>query len=329
MKQWLDYYTGLTEIKGNAKFNEWCQQLPAQITESLALKKHGRLPIWAEALEALPDLPASHITHDAAAVSVSADIALAATEQQQLVESLKTFMPWRKGPYNLHGVAIDSEWRSDLKWDRLADKITPLKNRLVLDVGSGNGYHCWRMAAMQAKAVMGIDPYLLYIMQYFAVQHFMRSPNVFVLPMGLEAMPAQMRAFDTVFSMGVLYHRRSPIDHLFELRDCLRAGGELILETLVVDGAAGYALMPSDRYARMKNVWFIPSCATLEQWLARCGFVDVQQLDISVTDSVEQRVSPWAGGESLRDFLDPQDPSKTIEGYPSPKRVIYIARTAG
>src|SRR5690606_31269080 len=136
------------------------------------------------------------------------------------------------------------------------------KDRLVLDVGCGNGYHCWRMAGAGARAVLGIDPTPLYVLQYLAVQHFMRSSKAFVLPLALENLPPNLRIFDTVFSMGVLYHRRSPIDHLIDLRNCLAPGGELVLETLVIDGEEGATLVPEDRYARMRNVWFIPSCAT-------------------------------------------------------------------
>ena len=56
--------------------------------------------------------------------------------------------------------------------------------------------------------------------------------------------------------MGVLYHRRSPIDHLLELKGCLQTGGELVLETLVIDGGLGEVLVPENRYAKMRNVWF-------------------------------------------------------------------------
>ena len=77
--------------------------------------------------------------------------------------------------------------------------------------------------------------------------------------------------FDTVFSMGVLYHRRSPFHHLAELKNCLKPDGELVLETLVIDGKRGEVLVPERRYSKMHNVWFLPSCLTLESWLKRSG----------------------------------------------------------
>ena len=327
MKDPLDAYAGLKNIHGNRAFTAWQATLPEQIAQILDPNRpgqHGQLPDWLHDLNNLPYLPASQRNLNAAAIEVSDDADTVIPES--LTAQLQRFAPWRKGPYSLHGVYIDSEWRSDWKWQRVKDHISPLTDRLVLDVGCGNGYHCWRMAGVGAHAVLGLDPMLLYVMQFLAVQHFLQTPNVLVLPLRLEDIPRQLHAFDTVFSMGVLYHRRSPLDHLFQLRECLRPGGELILETLVIEGKPGESLMPQDRYARMRNVWFIPSCATLQRWLQRCGFNDIRVVDVSATTTEEQRVTHWSGDESLRDFLDPEDSSRTIEGYPAPQRAIVVAR---
>lgn len=240
--------------------------------------------------------------------------------------SLRKLHPWRKGPVGVNGVPIDTEWRSDWKWDRVCDSITPLKGRRVLDVGCGNGYHCWRMYLDGARLVVGIDPTLLFVMQFFACKHFVESAPVWVLPLALEQTPENGFEFDTVFSMGVLYHRRSPIDHLYSLKQKLSPGGELILETLIVDGADGYALVPPDRYAQMRNVWFLPSVETLQGWIKRCGFVDVRLIDITQTSTEEQRSTDWMQFQSLSDFLDPEDRNKTVEGHPAPKRATIVAR---
>lgn len=313
-------------MDGNEAFKRWRNELPTLIEQALSPEQHGKFPEWRQALRDLPSLPAEHVDCQSAAVKVGSGQPPDPAQTAWIEQQLRRFMPWRKGPFDIHGVTIDSEWRSDWKWDRLRDHIQPLKDRLVLDVGCGNGYHCWRMAGAGARGVLGIDPTALYVMQYLAVQHFMRSSKVFVVPLALESLPPDLAAFDTVISMGVLYHRRSPIDHLVELRNCLVPGGELVLETLVIDGAEGLTLMPEDRYARMRNVWFIPSCSTLESWLRRCGFVDIRLVDVTVTSTGEQRVTAWSGDASLRDFLDPRDPDRTVEGYPSPKRAIYLAR---
>jgi len=125
--------------------------------------------------------------------------------------------------------------------------------------------------------------------------------------------------------MGVLYHRRSPIDHLYELRGALSQGGELVLETLIIEGGRGEVLVPERRYAKMRNVWFIPTVEELIHWLERVGFTKVRCLDQSVTTTDEQRVTSWMEFESLADFLDPTDPTRTIEGYPSPRRALLSA----
>jgi tRNA (mo5U34)-methyltransferase len=242
-----------------------------------------------------------------------------------LEELLKAFHPWRKGPYRIHGVEIDTEWHSDWKWDRVVPHIQPLEGRTVLDVGCGNGYHCWRMAGEGAKLVVGVDPIPLFICQFFAMKNFIRDPRAWVLPLGIEDVPAAPKAFDTVFSMGVLYHRKSPIEHIEQLKSFLRPGGELILETLVVDGPEGHCLIPEERYAKMRNVHAIPSVPTLEKWFRDGGLRDVRTADVTTTSIDEQRSTEWMTFESLPDFLDPADPAKTIEGYPAPKRAVVVA----
>ncbi len=192
-------------------------------------------------------------------------------------------------------------------------------------MGCGNGYHGWRMLGAGAKLVIGIDPYLKSVMQFWAVRHFAGQHPFFVLPLGIDHLPPAEGAFDTVFSMGLLYHRRSPMDHLAHLRSLLQPGGELVLETLVLEGGAEQALVPEGRYAKMRNVWFIPSPAALEIWLKRSGFNNIRLIDVSKTTSEEQRRMSWMTFESLADFLDPDDDNKTIKGYPAPRRAVFIA----
>ncbi|MEJ2693799.1 MAG: tRNA 5-methoxyuridine(34)/uridine 5-oxyacetic acid(34) synthase CmoB, partial [Candidatus Thiodiazotropha sp.] len=192
----------------------------------------------------------------------------------------------------------------------------------------GNGYHAWRIAGEGARAVIGIDPTQLYHFQFAAIRHFLGNPPpVHLLPLGIEEIPPNLQAFDTVFSMGVFYHRRSPFSHLAELKGCLRSGGELVLETLVIEGECGRVLVPESRYAKMRNVWFIPTPETLVLWLARAGFQNIRVVDVTQTTTEEQRATPWMRFESLVDFLDPNDQRRTIEGHPAPRRAIFLATT--
>jgi len=75
----------------------------------------------------------------------------------------------------------------------------------------------------------------------------------------------------------------------------------------------------------MRNVWFLPTIETMLQWMQRCGFEQIKVVDIKQTSIAEQRSTQWMNYESLSDFLDPEDPDKTIEGYPAPRRATFIA----
>ncbi len=318
----IDYRTLYPQLI-NTPLHAIGEALPALISQRFSPQHHGVFGKWQKALKALPSIKADNIKLDADAITAASNAD--DNTRQQIEKNLKQLHPWRKGPFNIHGVHIDTEWRSDWKWERLRNHIAPLTDRTVLDIGCGSGYHCWRMAGVGAKLVIGIEPMLLYVMQYFAIRHFIGENNAYVLPMGIEDLPPKLEAFDTVFSMGVLYHRRSPLDHLIELHGCLRPGGELVLETIVSDGEAGYSFVPQGRYAKMRNVWFLPSVPTLEQWLARCGFKHIRTVDVNTTSPQEQRSTDWMTFDSLKNFLSPDNPALTIEGYPAPKRAITLA----
>jgi len=321
-------YQPLYDALIEAKAETWAKLLPQQLEQAFELNKHGDLAQWQALLAAVPQLSTAQRALDADAVQIGNANDLSEPLKKQLESQLKALRPWRKGPYNLFGIDIDTEWRSDWKWNRLKNHIAPLQHRLVLDVGCGNGYHCWRMLGADAKTVVGIDPLLLNVMQFQLIRKLHGEAPVYVLPLGIEDLPYGLKAFDTVFSMGVLYHRRSPIDHLLELRDCLQPGGELVLETLVIDGNLGQVLLPEDRYAKMRNVWFLPSCDTLIGWLKRCGFKNIRVVDVTVTRIEEQRSTEWMTFHSLQDFLDADNPQLTCEGLPAPKRAVVIANSA-
>lgn len=328
-------YAPLYQKFAEEGLTRWLAKVPEQLEEALDIKRYSDLPGWQRVVDKFDtaEMLAEQgyqveINLEQSAVQVSTQPELPQPMQAKYRNLLKKLMPWRKGPFELHGSYIDTEWHSDWKWDRLAEFIAPLHNRSVLDVGCGSGYHCWRMAGAGARFVVGIDPSPRFHMQFQLVRRLMGLADgnrVFHLPVGIEEVPANLDYFDTVFSMGVLYHRRSPIDHLYQLKEALRPGGELVLETLVVDGDAQTVLVPEDRYAMMNNVWYLPSPDALLLWLEKCGFVNVRVVDVSVTTIEEQRSTEWMTYQSLQDFLDPNDATKTAEGYPAPKRAVIIA----
>ena len=298
--------------------------LPFTTDEFLQKIRYGDFPRWLKLLSELPQIQPSSVEFGSK-VRIGCASDSDPETLAQLHKQLLGFIPWRKGPYELFGIDIDSEWQSDLKWDRLKKEITPLESRRVLDVGSGNGYYGFRMLEAGAEMVLGIDPHIAYLAQFWLLKHFAAQSPVFVLPLTLEQLPPSLNYFDTVFSMGVIYHRRSPIDHILQLKSCLRPGGELVIESICVDGEAGYSLTPEKKYARMGNVWFVPSIPTLLQWLSRCGMEQISVIDESITTVDEQRKTEWMPFDSLEDALDMNNPRLTIEGLPAPKRVVVKA----
>lgn len=322
----IDYSKFLKSLE-DTELAPWLKTLPDDIEKGLDTKRFGDLPKWLDSLQTLPSVLSDVVDlKDAVNIDASADIGV--DSKQQIESALQGLIPWRKGPYTVHGTHIDTEWRSDWKWDRLLPHISSLSNRTVLDVGCGNGYHCWRMAGAGARKVIGIDPSPRFIVQFQMIKHFIGQQidaEVDVLPVAMEQVPYDLQAFDSTFSMGVLYHRRSPMDHLRELKSTLRPGGELILETLVIEGELGDVLVPEGRYAMMNNVWFLPSVETLLSWVRKIGFINPRVVDVNQTTTEEQRSTEWMKFHSLTNFLDPKNPALTAEGHPAPLRAVIVA----
>jgi tRNA (mo5U34)-methyltransferase len=284
--------------------DHWNDALVPLLRERLTGRTHGDWARWHAVVEALP---------------------AARGNSERVNQLLMDLHPWRKGPLQLDDVRIDTEWRSDWKWERVSDAIAPLDGRKVLDVGSGNGYYALRMREAGAGTVIGVDPTLLFAMQFLAINVFVGDPGIFILPCRLEETPPAMHAFDTTFSMGVLYHQREPLRHLHVLAETLRPGGQLVLETLFLPGDDVRAETPPGRYARMRNVWLLPTVPQLVRWLEETGYKDIEVVDTSLTTTDEQRSTDWMRFESLQEALDPANPELTIEGWPAPRRVVLTA----
>ncbi|MBR9912038.1 MAG: tRNA 5-methoxyuridine(34)/uridine 5-oxyacetic acid(34) synthase CmoB [Gammaproteobacteria bacterium] len=319
----IDYTSFLQSLPGTA-LEPWLATLPEQIERCLSAERFGDLPQWLQALAQLPTVATDRVELRSG-VELGSTVAIGEAQREQIRACLQALIPWRKGPYLIHGIHIDTEWRSDWKWERVLPHLAPLQGRTVLDVGCGNGYHCWRMLGEGARQVIGIDPSPRFVVQFYMLKHFIGDAPVELLPVGIEALPPALQAFDTTFSMGVLYHRRSPMDHLRELKASLKPGGQVVLETLVIEGGLGEVLVPEGRYCMMNNVWFLPSCDTLLSWLRKCGFNNPRLVDCTRTSVEEQRPTEWMKFHSLPQFLDPHNPELTAEGHPAPLRAVVIA----
>ena len=288
--------------------------------------EHGHIEEWQAIVNALPSVEVERIDLNNDIIEAVARKQLTPEQKNEIQTLLMKLHPWRKGPYNILGIHIDTEWRSDLKWNRLKDHIHPLDGRIVLDVGCGSGYHCLRAKAAGAQAVVGIDPFLLFVMQFQAINRYLKCDSVNVVPLKIEDLPAKLSCFDTIFSMGVLYHRRDPIEHLEKLYSLLSPGGELVLETIIIESDEAELFTPEGRYAKMRNVWSIASLKLIENWLEKTGYKKIKVIDVAKTTLEEQRKTPWMKFESLADFLDPDNSNLTIEGHPAPVRAIIVAQ---
>lgn len=304
--------------------SDWCEALRGSAEDILNPAKNGHMAKWSETLDSLPTLSVQHFGFKSDAVTF--DGPCSDVQRELLQQALHVFHPWRKGPFSLFGIELDCEWRSDWKWKRISPHVD-LRDKYVLDVGCGNGYYGWRMLGDGAACVVGLEPYPLYNMQYRMLKQFAPESQNFVVPAKDRILRPKQPTFDVTFSMGVFYHCKNPIGHLEALRHTLKPGGTLVLETLVVDGDIDHVLIPEGRYAKMRNVWLIPSTLFLERMLRRSQFRHIEVVNEAHTSTSEQRSTEWMTFESLTNFLDPHDHRKTIEGYPGPKRAVLIART--
>ncbi|MCG3688208.1 tRNA 5-methoxyuridine(34)/uridine 5-oxyacetic acid(34) synthase CmoB [Aliarcobacter butzleri] len=245
-------------------------------------------------------------------------------EYEIIVQTAKKLIPWRKGPFKIFDLEIDSEWQSNIKYNLIRPYFN-LKDKIVADIGCNNGYYMFRMLEDKPKRLIGFDPSPLTLHQFEFINHFVKSDIVYEM-LGVEHLEFYNHKFDFIFMLGVLYHRPDPVGTLKSLARGLNSKGEILIDTFMIDGDDEICLTPNKRYSKIPNIYFIPTIPALKNWLERAGFENIEVLATTVTTSEEQRKTPWSFDESLEDFLDPNDSSKTVEGYPAPKRVYVKAR---
>jgi len=244
-------------------------------------------------------------------------------EQQDLDAALRALMPWRKGPFSYYGTDIDAEWRSNLKWSRVEPWLPDLKDKKICDVGCNNEYYMYRMMQQDPWFVLGIDPMVRYYYHHRLNRKFYRDPRLNFDLLGVDDLELFPRFFDVVFFMGIIYHRRNPVQTLDILARSMKPGGTLILESSGIPGDDPYCLFPEGRYMKAPGYWFLPTASALVNMLGRCGFHKIEVFENFKLETEEQRQTDWAVFQSLEHFLDPGNPDLTVEGYPAPVR-IYI-----
>ncbi|MBU1710848.1 MAG: tRNA 5-methoxyuridine(34)/uridine 5-oxyacetic acid(34) synthase CmoB [Proteobacteria bacterium] len=312
----------------NTPHQEKIRLLQEENDKWLALPKKG-ITRYLEPLRELSHIRAKHLDVSGDVVKIGARDELTSADQQKIHTAMRNFMPWRKGPFEIFGLEIDSEWQSQRKWNRVLPVLPDLEGKIIADIGCNNGYYMFRMAAFKPKYVIGFEPYLHYYFTFKTLNTFAGLDNLFIERMGVEQIGLFENSFDVVFLMGILYHRSSPVETLKDIFTAMRPGGTLIVESQGIPGNDPMAIFPEERYAKVPGTYFVPTAACLKNWMTRSGFTEVEIFDHHPMTNTEQRRTQWMEFESYDDFIDPKDPTRTIEGYPAPIRVYLKGKKSG
>ncbi|RMD87791.1 MAG: tRNA 5-methoxyuridine(34)/uridine 5-oxyacetic acid(34) synthase CmoB, partial [Candidatus Dadabacteria bacterium] len=223
-------------------------------------EKRGREHIWIDPwdelrglLSFLPRIQAKSVCLDSDIVSIG-DRSEVSQDVIDIIEKcICALIPWRKGPYSLFGRVIDSEWRSDLKWNRIEPFLDDPHEKKVADIGGNNGYFLFRMANYSPKLMVNFDPNGRFYYQFELLHRFSGVDNMQHEVLGVEDVHLFENFFDIVLFMGVIYHCRDPLGALRQVYTCLKPGGQMIFESLALPGRKPVSLTPPGRYGKMRN----------------------------------------------------------------------------
>jgi len=210
-----------------------------------------------DALASLPEVDVTLSFDDT--VSLTSEEAV---DLEQIESVARMMMPWRKGPFNLFGLFIDTEWQSFMKYNLLRPHFN-LEGKRVADIGCNNGYYLFRMQEDNPASLVGFDPSALYKTQFDFINHFAKTDIKYEL-LGVEHVPFYEEKFDTIFCLGVLYHRSNPVAMLKQLFKGLDKEGEVIFDTFMIDGDEEMALCPQGSYSKIPNIYFVPTIPALK-----------------------------------------------------------------
>lgn len=301
------------------------KKLRSKLYERFSQDKKGFLR-FREPFDSVAAITAQEVDFSRDVVRIGRAGELDREDSQTVYAALRAFMPWRKGPFEVFGISIDAEWRSDRKWGRVLPALPSLNGKVIADIGCNNGYYMFRMAAQQPSAVLGFEPFVQHYFAFRTLNSLADQPNLHIEPFGVENVRLFSGCFDVVFLMGIIYHRISPVEMLRDIKQALKPGGVLIVESQGISGELPVALFPEKTYAKVPGTYFVPTASCLVNWLSRAGFIDVELFAEHPMSSEEQRRTEWMTFESFSDFMDPSNPHLTIEGYPAPWRIYLKAR---
>ncbi|ECO7145864.1 tRNA 5-methoxyuridine(34)/uridine 5-oxyacetic acid(34) synthase CmoB [Campylobacter jejuni] len=242
--------------------------------------------------------------------------------KDEILAIAKELKPWRKGPFKIDDLFIDTEWQSFIKFNILKPFMNEISQKCVADIGCNNGYYMFKMLEFNPAKLIGFDPSIKYRLQFELINALAKTPIKYEL-LGVEDLPSYGLKFDVIFCLGVIYHRSDPIKMLKDLKVGLNKNGVVFLDTMYIEDEREIALVPNKTYSKIPNIYFVPSISALKNWCERAGFKEFEVLATKKTDENEQRKTEWIDSFSLENFLDPKDKNLTIEGYEAPKR-IYI-----
>ena len=287
--------------------------------------KHGNLEKWKNILHLLPESNANHIDFSGSHIVLGDKASLGEQDKKKLQDLLLNLSPWRKGPFNICDINVDSEWRSDYKWERLKDFIPNIAGKRVADLGCSNGYYGYKLLGLDPELVVGMDKTALFIFQFLATKHFAKQiQKLLILPCSVEEFDSKNMDFNLILSMGVLYHVKNIPCHLDAVKKLIKKNGYLVLETIISSSEKNINIEQGTTYAGMKNIGTIFSKANLINLLNASGFKNIELVNESFTSTNEQRTTRWMQGKSFKDFTLPN--GRTIEGFPPVCRVIFVAQ---
>ena len=288
------------------------------------LHSKGNLP-YLEVIDQMPNYQFKNNDFSSDAVRFGEAQDLSDEQRAALKEQLMELIPWRKGPFEIAGIELDAEWRSERKWDKVLPHLPDWKGQRICDIGSNSGYYMYRLLEGNPEFVLGMDPTLKFYLQFKALQKLTADNCLHYEAFGMENLVHYPKFFDTMLCMGILYHHPDPVGMLRVMNQAMKPGGTLIVESQAIPGKDHVALFPDETYAMVKGTYFVPTGNCLINWMKKAKFTDIQLFASHPMTHEDQRQTEWMPFRSYKDFVNAEN-TLTAEGYPAPYRVYISAK---